>query len=194
MVVIADDEDDLALQAIRLGAQDYLWRSELEGSALPRALNYAMERHRMLRDMEELRRREFVLATRDSLTGLLNRNGLGRQLERTLEQASRKGEVFGVVLIDLDDFKKVNDTLGHESGDQLLQQVSERFSAVKRRSDAIARFGGDEFVLLLKRVESEFQAVRASERFVAELERPCEIEATRTWVTALSRCGGNVRR
>jgi diguanylate cyclase (GGDEF)-like protein len=90
-----------------------------------------------------------VQATHDSLTGLVNRAYFEETLQRASARATRDGHPFGVVYIDLDDFKQVNDRYGHHVGDLLLQEVADRIGSVVRASDCAARFGGDEFVILV---------------------------------------------
>ena len=90
------------------------------------------------------------LARYDSLTGLPNRNMFLGELDRTIARAARQGSEFAVCFIDLDRFKTVNDTLGHDAGDELLKVMAGRLRAAVRRSDLVARLGGDEFVVLLE--------------------------------------------
>lgn len=99
---------------------------------------------RSLRDQQRLAE----LATHDQLTGLLNRRGLYATLRQWSAWASRYGRPVGVALVDLDEFKRVNDTLGHPVGDRLLTTVASVLSAVSRESDVIGRYGGDEFLIL----------------------------------------------
>ena len=101
------------------------------------------ERHTMQARFEHL-------ATHDSMTGLPNRLALEQQLVQALARAERNGDALAVGVIDLDDFKPVNDRWGHEAGDALLQQVAQRFNSVRRHSDMIARLGGDEFAIVLE--------------------------------------------
>jgi diguanylate cyclase (GGDEF)-like protein len=89
------------------------------------------------------------LATHDALTGILNRRAFGLAAERTLELARRFGHPFTVLFIDLDEFKQINDSLGHSEGDRVLQAVADALRQRARRTDAVARLGGDEFALLL---------------------------------------------
>lgn len=89
------------------------------------------------------------LAYFDQLTGLANRVNFQIRLDRAIESAARKGTNFAVLFLDLNDFKSVNDTLGHDAGDRLLQQVAMRLEEAVREDDVVARLGGDEFAILL---------------------------------------------
>jgi diguanylate cyclase (GGDEF)-like protein/PAS domain S-box-containing protein len=104
-------------------------------------------------DVTERKRREHrlsELASRDGLTGLWNRRRLSEELEWLLGQASRGGARAGsLLLVDLDGFKRVNDTLGHDAGDELLRKVARSIEGQVRRTDGVARLGGDEFAVLL---------------------------------------------
>jgi diguanylate cyclase (GGDEF)-like protein/PAS domain S-box-containing protein len=104
------------------------------------------------KDISERKQREeqlYYLATHDALTGLPNRVLFNDRLSLALYQANRSQQRLAVMLIDLDNFKEVNDTLGHRTGDKLLQAVGERIKNLLRKSDTVARMGGDEFLLLL---------------------------------------------
>jgi diguanylate cyclase (GGDEF)-like protein len=90
-----------------------------------------------------------MLAIQDTLTGLPNRTLLRDRLDRALASGTRTGEPVTVLILDLDDFKRINDTVGNQTGDDVLQEVAERLAAVVRHSDTVARAGGDEFVILL---------------------------------------------
>lgn len=110
-------------------------------------------------------------ALHDSLTGLPNRTLLFDRLTHTLEEAHRHGNPVGLFVLDLDRFKEVNDTLGHHSGDLLLQTVGKRISELLRRSDTIARLGGDEFAILLPFTPMS-RARRCAEKIIDCLETP----------------------
>ena len=140
IVTSLDDEESIA-DAFQAGATDYL----------SKPVNWAVLRHRLRRVIGESRaqRRIDHLAHHDSLTDLPNRVLFLDRLEQALARARRYKETFAVVNLDLDGFKHINDTMGHEAGDELLMEVAGRLVLLARASDTIARFGGDEFVLLL---------------------------------------------
>ena len=100
------------------------------------------------RELQTASARAFKLAQQDILTGLPNRVLLNQRLQQILALAKRENQQVAVLFLDFDHFKRINDTLGHDTGDQLLQQVAQRLSATIRESDMVARLGGDEFVLV----------------------------------------------
>ena len=131
-----------------------------------------------LRDMRERKAQEAELrrmAMHDSLTGLANRALLHDRLERAIALAGRTGSRVALLLLDLDRFKEVNDTLGHQVGDILLQQVGPRLERVLRESDTLARLGGDEFALVLPEV-AEQAACDVAERIVDLFRCPFQVE------------------
>ena len=99
-------------------------------------------------EMEEKLTQTTRQANLDQLTGLPNRHGLLRALEVAVTESLRDGAALGVLFLDLDRFKIINDTMGHETGDDLLKQVAKRVAGAVRASDTVARFGGDEFVVI----------------------------------------------
>ncbi|GAB3359637.1 MULTISPECIES: EAL domain-containing protein [Giesbergeria] len=112
------------------------------------------------------------LAHHDTLTGLQNRYSLLNKLEQALATARRAGRMLAVMFIDLDRFKTINDTLGHACGDALLQQVADRLRANVRDSDIVARFGGDEFVVVLSDVEDAAATSRVANKLLEILRVP----------------------
>jgi diguanylate cyclase (GGDEF)-like protein/PAS domain S-box-containing protein len=119
---------------------------------------------------EELTRQAF----HDGLTGLANRALFRDRLDQALVRSERSHELLAVLFVDLDGFKQVNDTLGHDAGDQLLQEVSRRFDEVTRPSDTVARLGGDEFAVLLEGA-NELRAVAVADRLLERLAEPVTI-------------------
>lgn len=119
--------------------------------------------HERLRELE-------TLALLDPLTGLTNRRGLENQLQARLEELRRFGWPFGILLIDLDDFKEINDTRGHAMGDQMLRMVARTLGAGARGFDTVGRWGGDEFVVVVANVTLD-RLLRIGERICHLIER-----------------------
>lgn len=116
------------------------------------------------------------LALQDPLTGLPNRRLLAERLERAAALSARTGGNVGLLLLDVDRFKEVNDTLGHDRGDRLLQLVAERLSTVVRDMDTVARLGGDEFAILLPAVASVRDAEHLADRVLGTFSEPFELD------------------
>ena len=113
-------------------------------------------------------------ALHDALTGLPNRTYLSKRLGETIAQAARTGDHFALMILDLDRFKEINDTLGHHIGDLVLQQIAERLKTPLRRSDMIARLGGDEFAILLSPVHADGSVTKLAGRLQKALEAPMQ--------------------
>jgi len=117
------------------------------------------------------------LATHDALTGLPNRVLLDDRLQQAIAHADRDVRSFALLVCDLDRFKLINDSLGHRAGDELLQEVARRLTAVVRPSDTVARFGGDEFVLIGTSISDEDDAATLAARVMDVLQAPVRIAA-----------------
>lgn len=141
--------------------------------------NETLER-RVQKRTEELE----YLATHDPLTRLPNRNLLRDRLEQALTQQSRHGDRIGLLLLDLDNFKMVNDTLGHTAGDLLLQQVAQRLCGSVRRMDTVARLGGDEFVILAAEVHSADGLGKIAQKVLEEFGIPFLLSGQELFITA----------
>ncbi len=144
-----------------------------------------------LRDVTERRRLELELthqAFHDSMTGLANRVLFQDRLRHALARGSRDGSVVGVLFIDLDDFKMVNDTLGHAAGDQLLIAVAHRIAGALRADDTAARLGGDEFAALVENVQDPGAVEETAERILTALAEPVQLDDG-TSLTAVASIG-----
>ncbi len=126
--------------------------------------------------LREAESRLRYLARFDPLTGLLNRSAWQDHAQDVLRHAVRHDDRCAVLFLDLDDFKTVNDSLGHAAGDRLLAQVACRLSGCVREEDLLARLGGDEFVILLSRLEHIDEPARVAERILDALTRPLQID------------------
>ncbi len=147
-------DDALVLRSLRAGAHECVAKADVPPDRLARMLGFAIERQRRLTTIEAARSEAAHRATHDPLTGLANRDLFLDQLDRALAFGTRYGQKTGILFVDLDGFKEVNDSLGHSCGDAMLQGVSRRLLESVRRSDAVGRLGGDEFVVLLPDVTS----------------------------------------
>lgn len=110
----------------------------------------------------------------DALTGLPNRALFYDRLEHGLEQAKRHGWILAVMFLDLDKFKQINDTHGHDIGDQVLLTIAERLKQNTRSDDTICRFGGDEFLYLLMEVKNEHEVIKIIKKLIKTVELPCD--------------------
>ncbi len=129
-------------------------------------------------DITELRRKDERirhLAFHDALTGLPNRALMQDRLRHALERAKREGARLSVTFIDLDHFKAVNDGLGHDVGDMLLQEVAQRIRSRAREMDTVARIGGDEFVVLMEELDKAGDCVCLAQALIDEISRPMEL-------------------
>lgn len=143
------ETEDVALQCLRAGAQDFLVKSEISSIKLRRALLHAQTRYELERRLRSSHRSMKDLAERDSLTGLANRLSFDQTLRVALRRAQRRGTKVALLLLDLDHFKHINDSYGHEVGDALLSSLAGRLERTFPRQDLLARLGGDEFALIV---------------------------------------------
>ena len=135
-------------------------------------------RFALLTDMTERKKNEermIYLAFYDPLTALPNRLLFHERLQQALFLLNRQGQPFALLFLDLDHFKQVNDTLGHDVGDELLREIGRRLFQAVRESDTVARLGGDEFVVLLQGVRSELAAATGAEKLLSALADPIQI-------------------
>jgi len=129
-----------------------------------------------LRALEASKSKAEYLAYHDALTGLYNRVSFEELLERSLLSAQRDATKFAILFIDLDRFKIINDTLGHDIGDRVLIQAAARLEMILRKSDVISRWGGDEFVIILHNVESESFVATVAQKIVEGMTKPILID------------------
>jgi diguanylate cyclase (GGDEF)-like protein len=148
-------------------------------SVVNRALkNEVKDRHVLEDQLAEVTRQgeaDRHAALHDPLTGLPNRALFNDRLEHGMAQAKRHGWALAVMFLDLDGFKNINDTYGHDAGDGLLRQIAERLRESTRSDDTVFRHGGDEFLYLLMEVRDERDIVSVAEKLIRAIQAPCHI-------------------
>jgi diguanylate cyclase (GGDEF)-like protein len=162
-------QDELtAFDAIRQGAQDYLFKDRIDPHVIKRAIQYAVLR----KQFESVL---IVQANYDLLTGLANRMLFENRLDLALAKLRRLNGNLGVLFLDVDRFKTVNDRLGHVVGDRLLQQIGKCLTQVLRSYDTVARFGGDEFAILLEAIPDSHHSEVVAEKIIRLFEQPFDV-------------------
>lgn len=150
IVILSDYQDeDLALRAVEEGAQEYLLKSDLSSRMLDLTLRHAVDRKMMQVSLLAKNRDLLRMLQTDPLTKTLTRRYGLELLDREIQRSSRYGHPFVVLLIDIDDFKQINDDYGHNVGDEALRAVSRYLLSQLRETDLVIRYGGDEFLVLL---------------------------------------------
>ncbi|MEO8009110.1 MAG: GGDEF domain-containing protein [Betaproteobacteria bacterium] len=162
--------------------------SQEESKAAHKQIGVLTDTVRQLRQEAQRREQELVqvrhFAYHDDLTGLPNRSLLLDRLNQAIVQATRQNKQVGLLLLDLDGFKGINDRLGHAAGDKLLQQVAERLLACIRSADTACRYGGDEFVILLPDIDGEKSSAEVAQKMRAHLADPYIVDNHAIAVTA----------
>ncbi|MEO8298032.1 MAG: EAL domain-containing protein [Burkholderiales bacterium] len=192
LAVVVGLSADEQLAATRVNLRTYLWRAAAGGvvliliAAVLRRMSLQLKASHLRAVEEQLAHAARVeyLAYHDGLTGLPNRSLFSKLLGQSIQQANRYNRRLAVMFLDLDRFKQVNDTLGHEAGDQLLQEVAARLKACLRDSDTVARLGGDEFVVLLPEVAEEAYVATVAQKILSAVARPFVLIGQEFRVTA----------
>jgi diguanylate cyclase (GGDEF)-like protein len=176
VLLFEEVEEQLALAALRAGAQGCLAKPDLCGSLLRRAVNVAIEGKRSETQLVHQ-------ALHDSLTGLPNRALFLDRLGLALDRSRRWAAPITVLFLDVDNFKKVNDSFGHHAGDQLLVDLGARLKQILRPMDTVARYGGDEFTFLLEDLGDERDVAAIAQRISESAALPFQVNNAQVTVT-----------
>lgn len=190
IILLTGQEDrETDLEAMRAGAADYLVKGQITPQVLERSIRYAIERRRA---EEQILHAAFY----DHLTQLPNRLLFHDRLKNTIEMAARSRRTAALLFLDLDNFKRINDTLGHRMGDLLLQSAADRLSACLRKTDTISRYktdlvnpsvsrlGGDEFIILLPEIRQCEDTILVAKRIMTAMSRPFSLEGHELFISA----------
>ncbi len=165
ILLTGQDASGLDMQALEAGATDYIEKRYLTSTLLERSIRYSIEHKRIQQKLTRL-------AKYDVLTGMANRALFMDAMSGAIARADRYNWGIAVLFLDLDHFKNVNDSLGHDVGDQLLLSFAQRLKSSVRTSDLIARFGGDEFAVLLENVNSEAAISHTATKILNDMNAP----------------------
>jgi diguanylate cyclase (GGDEF)-like protein len=179
IVLTAEDSEDVDLAAMEAGAVDYLVKAAVTPRLLERSLRYALKLDETLAQMRQL-------AQRDELTHLLNRREFQRILEEEWDRGVRFHRPFSLIIIDIDFFKLINDTHGHQVGDEVLRHVASLLAGQIRNVDRVARYGGEEFALIMVETDRATAMATMKRLGVLLLETPCIVRPELTIEVTLS--------
>ncbi|MDQ7016589.1 MAG: EAL domain-containing protein [Gammaproteobacteria bacterium] len=178
IIVMTGNQDPSAVQeAVKIGAQDFLIKGENDARFLDKTIRYAIER-------KSAESRLTYLAHYDSLTGLANRALFNDNLRQALARSRRKDALLGLLFIDLDRFKMINDTLGHDAGDELLRNVAQRIKNVIREGDFAARLGGDEFTVIIEGIAAISNAGIVAQKILQAMATPFTLNGQQVAVSS----------
>jgi diguanylate cyclase (GGDEF)-like protein len=178
VVVLSGSEDEeMSLKAVHAGAQDYLIKGQIDSNLLVRSLRYAIER----KSAEDIIKN---LAYHDSLTGLPSRTLFNDRFTMAIADSKRNDRKTAFIMLDLDQFKEINDNFGHDIGDEVLKEVSTKLTGILRQTDTVCRMGGDEFILLIPEIKAKEMVDEVAKRIVAAMGTPFTLHGVLERITA----------
>ena len=171
------------IRALRMGAHDYLMKPPPSADEVVLTVERAMEKSQLRKDNRRLLQQLETLSLTDPLTGVSNRRAFDRFLEQEIARARRHDHPLCVIDLDIDHFKQVNDTYGHEGGDQVLRAFAQTVTSVLRKEDSLYRCGGEEFSALMPQADPA-GVVAAAQRIVASVAAsPVQVGSTQVPIT-----------
>ena len=187
-VLVITANPSCKLHALRSGAKDFVSKPFDMAEVLARVHNLLEVRLLHQQSRSYAKTQEFM-ALHDALTGLSNRRLLVERVSQAIIHAKRYENIMAIVYLDLDGFRQINNTLGHDAGDLLLKLVAARLVAAVRQEDTVARLGGDEFVIAMPHVSNISGVTLAAEKIIKVLSQPYSIQGNNVWVTASAGIG-----
>jgi len=185
VIITGQGDEMIASQMIQLGAYDYLPKHLVSRTSLLRVINNALEKSRLKREVRQAMQKMAEMSTRDELTGLFNRRYFEEALTTEIARAQRYQTALTLCMMDIDHFKKVNDTYGHPAGDTAMKELALLLQRNLRQTDIACRYGGEEFAVLLPNTDRG-PALELCERFRDLLCRHTVIHADKTFQLTLS--------
>lgn len=181
-VIVITAQPDLKLRALQAGAKDFISKpfNILE---IKTRIHNMLEVRLLYRELEAYNYELEAMALHDALTGLPNRRLLMDRLALAIAHARRHKQTMAVLFLDLDGFKQINDTLGHDVGDAVLKIIADRLVATVRQVDTVARIGGDEFVIGLWELTRDESLARLMSKLLQVISQPCDIQGHSLSVT-----------
>jgi diguanylate cyclase (GGDEF)-like protein len=173
----ADAETALPFPVFQAGAADYLCKRYLSAWSLTKSIHYAHLRHESDKNLN-------LRNDTDSLTGIVNRNIFFDRLRQSLLASERNQNLIGVAIINIDGFSRINETLGYAAGDHLIRLAATRLQRALRKSDSIARIAGDEFAVILERLEHFYSGSAVAEKLLDLFHTPFALERESVTVSA----------
>jgi len=184
VMMSSTENEDLAIECLKAGAQDFLIKSDVSTIRLRRAILHAQARFELENQLITSYQKVKQLAESDSLTGLANRYLFDESLKLSIANNSRGQSKLALLMIDLDNFKMINDSYGHDVGDLLLIEVVHRIQQCLRGNELFARLGGDEFAISLSNLESPKSAGYIANRINHALDKPIIVDKREIQTTA----------
>lgn len=184
VMMSSSEDEELALECLKVGAQDFIMKSEVTAVRLRRAVLHAQTRFELEKKLAESYQKVKSLSESDPLTGLANRAYFEQSLKNSIVNNIRDEHKIALLLIDLDNFKYINDTYGHDVGDQLLIKVVDSIKSCLRGNELFARLGGDEFSICLSNLDTVEDASKVASRVVNTLTHPFLINESEIHSTA----------
>jgi len=164
IMMSSSEEEDVAVACIEAGAQDFILKSDLDKLNIQRSLMHAQKRFELEHKLHQNYLNVKHLSEKDPLTGLSNRYHFNQIMDMLINHESPTRSDVALVLMDLDNFKYINDTMGHDAGDRLLINFSKRIKSQLRKDESFARLGGDEFAIIMHGMRSIEQVEKATKR------------------------------